>query len=351
MSPSKRSGGRDRMALILGLLAIAALVAWGVFAPRTVLHGWLIGFAIGGAIPLGALALLAVHSLTGGRWGDAARPIFVGAASALPLVLLAALPLFGFARWLYPWATDPGAAGADVGRVYLTVPLATGRTVVVLGALCGFALAARRGPLPPLAAGLCLLIYGAGIDLLAFDWLLSLDPHFNSSAFGVQWIITQLIAALSVAILTTATEPGDPVWGDFGSLLLAFVLGLLYLIFMTFLIDWYGNLPDQAGWYLRRSRHGWLLLETAGIAVGAVLPLLALLFAAVRRHAAPLKATAAAALVGIVAETICLVAPASGGAATVAGLLGTVAVSGLLIGLGPRLSEAWPERWTLAHDR
>lgn len=338
-------------ALVVGLAAGAGLVVWGVLAPGPALHGWLIGFAFGGAVPLGALALLTVHSLTGGRWGDAARPALGAAASTLPIALLAAVPVFGFARWIYPWAADLSAAGADVGRLYLNVPFAALRSFVVLVILSGFSVAARRAPLPSLAAGLCLLVYGAGINLLAFDWLLSLDPHFNASAFGVQWIVSQLTAALSFAILFTAATAEEPVWGDFGALLLAFVLGLLYLVFMTFLIDWYGDLPDQAAWYLRRSSHGWLALELAGVTFGAVLPLIALLFAAVRGNPALLKLVAAAALFGIVAETIWLVAPDQGGAAAAAGVLGTVAVCGLLIGLGGRMSAAWPRDRSLVHDR
>jgi len=321
-----------RTALLMGLGAAALLIVLGVFRPAVALRGWLVGFAAAGSIPLGALAWLAIHGLTGGRWGDVARPALLRAASSLPLLLLLWLPLLVGAHTLYPWPADPVAAPRGVAALYLNVIFFALRSFIVLGALFCFGLLARRKPFGFVPAALCLLIYAIGMNLLAFDWLLSLDPHYNSSAFGVQFIITQLAAALAFVLLVTDAPSQDTAWGDFGALLLATLLGLLYLVYMTFLVDWYGDLPAQAAWYLIRSRHGWSALEISGLVVGAVLPLLALLFDAVRHSPARLRLVALTAGWGVIAEMLWLAAPSAGSAAAPAGCLGCLAVGGLLAG-------------------
>ena len=101
---------------------------------------------------------------------------------------------------------------------------------------------------------------------------------------------------------------------------------------MTFVVHWYGDLPEQAAWYLARTHGAWRWLEIAGTALGAVGPGLALLFAGVRRSRARLRVVAGVLLGGILVENIWLVAPDAGsqaGWALLAGLLATLACAGL----------------------
>ena len=335
-----------RLPLILGLGGFAALAIGGFLAPQAILRGWLIAFSTIGGIVLGAIALLAIHGLTGGRWGDIARPALASAALAVPLLLVMWLPLLLADSVIYPWVSNPGTTGAGVARGYLNTGFFALRGLAFLGGLSLFALIAQRRPLGAVAAALCLVLYALGMNLSAFDWLLSLDPRFNSSAFGVQMIVTQLIGALAFVILVTDAPSGDKAWADFGALLLATLLGLLYLVFMTFLIYWYGDLPDQASWYLARSRHGWLALEIAGLLIGNILPAIALLFARIRRTPAFLRLVAWAALGGVLVENIWLVAPATGGGTAAAGCAASLVAAGLTAGLvqranGPPRPALW----------
>jgi hypothetical protein len=74
-----RTGG-----MLIAALATAALIVWAVFAPREAAAGWLIGFLFWSQIPVGSLVLSMIHTLTGGRWGFALRPVLAPAMPPFP---------------------------------------------------------------------------------------------------------------------------------------------------------------------------------------------------------------------------------------------------------------------------
>ena len=325
--------------LAAGLFGLVLLVVIGAAAPRVVLHGWLIAFAFLGGLPLGALALLMIHRLTGGRWGGAARPVLAAATSALPFTLLLVLPLLLGARLAYPWAADPSSAGAGVAAIALNSWSVALRSLVGLGILCLFGRRLLAGRLGGLGAGLGLCIYALFMNVASYDWLLSLDPRFTSSAFGAQTIIGQILSALCLAALFGRAPDDDPAWADLGALILATTLGESYFLLISFSIDWYGDLPDQAHWYMSRTLGGWRWLEVAGALLGAVLPMLALLFGRVRRDPLLLRPVALAVLLGLLIEDIWLVAPATEPWSALAGLLAVGTLALLLPGAAAPLSK------------
>ena len=56
--------------------------------------------------------------------------------------------------------------------------------------------------------------------------------------------------------------------GDLGALLIATLLGVVYLEFMTFVVAWYGDLPEKAAWFLKRVQFGWISVLITALAVG-----------------------------------------------------------------------------------
>ena len=136
--------------------------------------------------PLGCLALLLVHALTGGRWGETLRPHLMMGIATLPLLLPAMVPLLCVLPQLYPWLR-PADADALANRFYLNAPFSIGRWLVYLIVWFGLGALALRavrrgGPSPALAViGLGLL--GVTVTFAAIDATMSLDPHFNSSAY------------------------------------------------------------------------------------------------------------------------------------------------------------------------
>jgi len=329
---------RSRRAAAGGGLAAVALLAWaGLGAARAPLAGWLVGLVFWIGIALGALALLAVHAMTGGRWALTLRPALGPAAASLPVFLPLVLPLLAGLAPLYPWASDPSALpAADIGRFYLNLPGFAARTLAAILGWSVFAwLLLRPGrPATPLVGALGLAFHLVAVTLVSVDWMLSLEPRFNSTAFGIATLLMQFLAALAWAATLRPEREGEAPGraGDLAALLFSAALGSLYLGFAQFLVSWYGNLPTKAAWFLKREAAEWIWLQAVALGLAAALPLGALLLARVRRSPAALARIGPWILGGILAHQAWIVAPAVGLAALPAAALGVLAVGGLWIG-------------------
>ncbi|WP_426435560.1 hypothetical protein [Bradyrhizobium genosp. P] len=264
------------VALLLGAEAILLLL--GLLIPmRGLLRGWLVGFAIWSTIPIGSMTLLLIHRLTGGEWGVAAAPVLRPAAAMTAVAALAFLPILVALPEIYPWAADPSVVPADVARWYLNAPSFWIRAVAALGgwSFLGIVFAAGMGS--RLQAGLGLAFFGLTISLVAVDWYLSVEPHYEATAFAAMIAIQQLLAALALLAVMAPPDLKDQVAGDVGGLMIAALLGVVYLEYMTFAIAWYGNLAEKADWFLKRGTTGWIIILVLAITIGAAIPFAMLL--------------------------------------------------------------------------
>jgi hypothetical protein len=284
---------------------------------RSYLFAWL--FLLG--ITLGAMANLMVHSLTGGRWGEAMRPPLLAAARLMPWVALLFLPiLLGMAR-LYPFATEPGH--------WLNTPFVAARSfayLVIWVVLAAGYLRADRATLAPAAGGsrraqawsaAGLIIYALTMSLAAFDWIVALTPHWYSSGFGLVVGVGQMLSGMAFAVTVAAFFPraaeDDATrlrFHDLGNLLLMYVLTWAYLAYTQFLVIWSENLPHEIHWYVPRVQTGWAALGFFLVAFHFFLPLLLLLSRSAKRAPALLGSLAAALLLAHLADVFWLVMPA-----------------------------------------
>lgn len=321
---------------LAGLIAGGLLLAWALFAPRIALGGLLAGLLFWLGIALGAYALLAIHALTGGRWLAPFFPVLAAAVATLPVFALFALPLLLDPAAIWPWVGDPGAARhPDVARWYLNLPGFVARSAVALAgwSVLGLLLVGSGGRRPALGAP-ALIFHAVALTFMGLDWMLSLDPAFRSTAFAMWLGVVQVLAALAwCALLETEPAGTRGRAGDLAQLLIAAALGAAYLGFAQYLVDWYGNLPDKAAWYLAREALPWILLEAASLGLSAILPVVALLPAATRRSPRALAWVGAAVLVGVLLHLLWLVGPPFGPLAVPSGLLGAAAVGGIWLGL------------------
>jgi hypothetical protein len=307
----RKVGGQPLAVGIVVLLAAAGLLAvLGWFMPiEPLLRGWLVAFAISGSIPIGSMIWLLIHRLTGGEWGVAAAPVLRPAAAMNPFLIAAFIPVLVGLHRIYPWAADPNAIPADVAHWYLNGTSFLLRSLIALVGWSFFAVVFAAGLGGRLMAGLGLAFFGLTISLVAVDWYLSLDPHYVATSFGAMIAIQQLLMALAVAALIGPPAIEGKVAGDLGALLIATLLGVVYLGFMTFVVAWYGDLPEKASWFLRRSSPGWISVLITALAVGAVLPFGMLLVQRVRQSRQGLRVASAAILFGTVLHFIWLLVP------------------------------------------
>ncbi|GEP09048.1 hypothetical protein [Methylobacterium gnaphalii] len=285
-------------------------------------RGWLVAWIVWGMVPIGALVLVMIHVLTGGRWGETLAPVLQPATALVPL---AAIAFIGVAAGLdadYPWAAGTGAAKPDVLRLYLNPPLFLLRAGVTLLGWSMLAVLCLTGRCGRLAAGLGLSFYGLTISLVAVDWILSVEPGFNSSAFAAEIALHQILAALAFAALGSPADLDARSASDLANLMLAALLGVLYMALMAFIVAWYGDLPAKAGWYLKRGDGLWTGVLIAALLGGGVLPFAMLLFAGVRRSPTALRIVGCLILMGLTLHLCWIVLPAYGEGAGAAALCG-----------------------------
>lgn len=334
---SDRAANRRRT-----LFAILAAVAGGGLlaalgwrdAREQWLYSYLTAWLFWGGITLGSLSLLLLHNLTGGAWGVLAKPALRACAATLPLVALLFLPIALSVETLYPWAF-PSAADDPIiqhKRVYLNVDAFRIRAGVyfavwlALGLLIAWQSRRTIVPGTPLdrrirrLSGQGLGLHGLAVTFASIDWMMSLEPHWFSTIYGVivfggQGLSAHLWALLITALALRSASPQQleahrPALHDLGKLALGFLMFWAYVSFSQFLIIWYGNLPEEVVWYLKRFERPWGIMALALVFLHFALPFVVLLSREVKRQPAKIAAVAALILAMHGIESIWLVQPA-----------------------------------------
>jgi hypothetical protein len=218
-----------------------------------------------------------VQYLTGGFWGLSIRRVLESGAKCLALMFVLFVPILFFRHHLYAWMSDPKLTTEN--HWYLTEFKWTARWIVyylIWGGLVYTLVKRGNRQDAPIAAGayprfqglsgIGLVLYSLTASFAAVDWVMSLDPHWGSTIYGLIFLVGQGLSALcfSVLMLTVLTryspyrEIIKPTqFHDLGKLTLAFVMLFAYFSFSQWLIIWSGNLPDEISWYLHRIRGGW----------------------------------------------------------------------------------------------
>jgi len=287
---------------------------------------WL--FVLG--LSLGSLAWVAVHNLTGGAWGQAARPFLQAALRLFPLSALLSLPLLFAPAQLLPWMrTTAGAPEGDFAagqHWYLNSAFFYGRAVFYFAIWLGLArllrdrasaprLPDRRDPSLQAVSAVGFILYAITTTFAAVDWTMSLTPHWHSTAFGLLIGTGQAISALAGAIVCAnalAAEIDAPLrrrFHDLGNLALALVMVWAYLALMQFVIIWIEDLPDEIPWFLLRSRTSWSGLTSFVVVAHFVLPFLFLLSRSAKRAPGVLAAVAILMLLACLADSFWLIVP------------------------------------------
>ncbi|HEY3777270.1 MAG TPA: hypothetical protein VGL35_04365 [Rhizomicrobium sp.] len=294
------------LSLLFAFCGLGVLIAGYIFLPRAAAAGWLIAFDFCAGVVLGSLGLALISRITGGAWYEALAPATASAVLLVPALLIAIIPVFGSAGFLFHWnAIRPG-----VGALWLNAPGHVARSVVLLLLLSGFALWRGRG-LSMAAAAAGLVLYAFAFSVFAIDWVYAVRAQTMYTAFGAFLAVSNLATALAFAILLTRRLP-PRIASDLSGVLIAMVLGSLYLEFMDFMIAWYGDVPARIAWYATRATWPWPVLLWAALIFGAFGPLFVLLASRTRFLALPLRFVAAAILIGAFAYDTWLIVPEFG---------------------------------------
>jgi hypothetical protein len=313
----------------------AAVSLVGLFLDaRQFFQSYLMAYMLCLGVTLGCLALGMVHQLSGGAWGVVIRRPIGAASRVLPVMTLMFLPIALGMRHLYIWTNADLVAHDEMlqhKQLYLNTPFFLARAAIyflVWNAISYFlnawSLEQDRTGNPRLArrmqmlSGGGLLAYGLTITFASFDWLMSLEPHWFSTIYGVLIVGGQGLSALAFLIIVlvwlSRRPPLDRIvapshFHDLGNLMLAFVMLWAYFSFSQYLIIWSGNLPVEIGWYLHRLQTGWRAVGVVLILGHFAAPFVVLLSRTVKRQPELLLKVAAGILIVRLIDLFWLIAP------------------------------------------
>lgn len=286
-------GVSPRAGLVFAALGLASVaVAFGFGLDRgddleRFFHAYLTGYCYFLSISLGALFFVALGHATRAGWSVVVRRLAELLAANMPCLAVLFLPivlaLLAGGGGLYAWADPTVLAGDELLRhkaaYYLDPALFTLRAVLYFAVwiwLARFfltrsleqdrtgdpALTGRMERLGPPA----LLLFAVTVTFAAVDWLMSLEPEWFSTVFGVYYfsgaVVGLLAAMILLAMLLQATgrltvSVTVEHYHDLGKLLLGFVVFWGYIAFSQYMLIWYANIPEETTWYLARQSGSW----------------------------------------------------------------------------------------------
>ena len=325
----------ERPALIVGAVGILLSLFGAAIARDQFFRSWLLSYLFWFAIALGALPLVMLHHLVGGKWGFATRRILESVTRTLPLMTILFVPVIFGIHSLYEWSHDDAVAQDIILQhksPYLNTPFFIARAAFYFAAwlLMGWFLnrwskqqdSTRDGSFAKRFQRLSapgLIIYALTITFASTDWVMSLEPHWFSTIYGMMFMVGQALTTLAFVIAVLALLADTPpiseflepeIFNDLGNLLFAFIMLWAYLSFSQYLIIWSGNLPEEIPWYLRRSRGGWQWIAVALALFHFAIPFFLLLIRRNKRRRQVISGIAIAVVVMRLVDLMWLVVPA-----------------------------------------
>jgi hypothetical protein len=314
---------------------VAAVVAVGLafldgrgFDSDHVLRAWLLGLVLTFGWAVGGLALLMVQYVSGGKWGLLLRRPLEAMSRTLPVIFVYWLVIVIWMKKLYLWAQVDGSNPSEVAAALksgfinevqahcLTFkrPMLQPQMFIMVGVFC-FAvwlfyawrlnrLGLERDKDSPAntpywikrmenISGPGILVYSLTMTAAVIYWVMSLDPTWYSSVYGLLFLVGQGYSVLALSIIVSLSlskaEPFKTILRqteqhDLGKFTFAFVMLNIYLAFSQFLIIWSGNLPEEIPWYLDRIRGHWGIIITLDFIFHWLIPFTMLLSRDLKRN-------------------------------------------------------------------
>ncbi len=305
---------------LLALVASAATLAAGEEAVEQFWFAYLVGYMFTLSLSLGALLFVMIQHVTRAGWSVVVRRIAENMASAMPLMALLFLPIaiFGCPVLFHHWwhmELDPAAAGYDAvlagKHAYLNPVFFYIRAIIYFGVwiflarwFCRLSLVQDENGDPGLTLKMSrfaapgILLFAVTITFAAVDWMMSLNPHWFSTIFGVCYFAGSFMAFMGVLALVLLWLRGRGYMGnvvnrehyhDIGKLLFAFMVFWTYVNFSQYMLIHYADLPEETLWF--QERLGWYWVGWALIVGHFMVPFAFLMSRHVKRNM-PLLAVA-----------------------------------------------------------
>jgi len=285
--------------LVIGV--VLGILAFFVDHSRAVFN-YLVAFAFMISIGVGALFLIALEYAVGADWSVPIRRVVEFFAAVVPFLAILVIPLLFNMGELFHWSHHDVVAEDPVLKSkapYLNVPFFIIRVFVLIGIWSLFYFFFTRNSkkqdlnknqklttINIRLSAIFIPIFAITISISAIDWLMSVEPHWFSTIFGVYFFAGTVVAALAAVTLATVLlkENGylhPAITNDhlfsLGALLFAFVNFWGYIAFSQFMLIWYADLPEETFWFIQKWQGSWAIFSIGLIVIQFLVPYITLL--------------------------------------------------------------------------
>ncbi|MEZ4655372.1 MAG: hypothetical protein R3E12_17725 [Candidatus Eisenbacteria bacterium] len=271
-----------RIALGIGVVGLAAAFGLGFAGgnPDRFYQAYLVSFLFFLSLGLGGLFFVVVNHLAGSTWSVVVRRLAEAVSANLWLMALLVIPLLlGMGR-LYEWthadvvAADPLLAGKSA---YLNKTFFLIRTAIYFLVWIGFSQyffrQSRRQDetgevgitvtMEKVSAP-AIILFAVTVTFAAFDYLMSLNPHWFSTIFGVYYFSGSMFAFFALPLIVLFCQHNGRLrdvitpehYHDMGKWMFAFTVFWAYIGFSQYMLIWYANIPEETVWFAARQHGG-----------------------------------------------------------------------------------------------
>ncbi len=315
-----------------GVVCLVVLLTGLLVSPAASWSGLLIAGVFALTVALGASLFAAVNAVTGARWCSTFDlvPAVVGWTLLVPCLALA-LVFVGGLQVLYPWAQASVVEASHLlqGKVaWLNSPFFLTRAAVLLVAFLALTrMLFRSGGADPTVAptpkaGVVFVVgFAICISVASWDWLMSLEPEWFSTMYGVYVFSGAFLGGIAaVTLMAVALDRSDPrvhmgekQLHDIGKLLFGFATFWAYIWFCQYMLIWYANIPEETAYFARRLTNDWTMLFWLNPVLNFIVPFVVLLSVRAKTHPRTIVEVARIVLLGRWLDTYLMVAPSVGG--------------------------------------
>jgi hypothetical protein len=332
LESSRWSTGRNVM-FFAAVVSVLACVAGYTVDPARFFRSYLVAFAFTSAIGLASLFFVQVQYLSGSAWSVVLRRIMENIMMTLPVGALLFIPIAFGLKYIYPW-TNPAIVDASEAlrgkSGYLSEQFFIIRTYIffALWSIWIFNIyyqSTKQDTAHSIkqmhimsrwsAPGLFLVVVVGSIA--SFDWLMSVQPAWYSTIFGLYYLADGALAFFSVVTLICLgfrrvgiLEKSINIehYHDLGKWIFAMTCFYTYMGFSQFLLIWYANLPEETIFY-RKRMGGWLWISLAYPIIRFFIPFFTLLCRRAKRNLTVIGVMAAYSIVMVYLDIYWIVMP------------------------------------------
>jgi hypothetical protein len=299
----------SKPALIIGVVTLI-ITAAGFFVDRQqFFFSYLVAFAFWATVTLGGLFFTLVHNTTHAMWSTVLRRILETIMMTVPVMAILVIPVLFGIHDLYHWShADVVATDALLQKkaAYLNIPFFVIRTVFYFAVwmVLSFYLyriskqqdksydPEQKEKLRKRSAP-SILIFALTLTFASFDWLMSLDPHWYSTIFGVYIFGGSFLSAIAFVVLVLISLHKRNIltdvitvehYHDLGKFLFSFTVFWGYIAFSQYFLIWYANIPEETIWFAHRWEGSWKYISLVLVFGHFLIPFLALMPRAAKRN-------------------------------------------------------------------